>query len=314
MVLRTSRYEVREWDVTKKTPRPESAPGQETVWVVVPPAPGRSIQAAPEVRMMFDAVDRLIADGHNVLLSVYPSLVSKYGQSDPFQVLAQSFGLKPETGHVLFERVQVGQGQTQVSLQAAVRDYSSDSPIGRAVDGQQTTLALPVVLRRVAEPASTAGVVITDVATIEPSPQRWLEPEWTGEFDQREPRVETVLNEPAAIVVAAERAASSGRGSQRFVLIGSGGWMITNVADAMRDLGGGRSALESPGNHELLLASVAWLAGEDELIAASPLSQEVSRLRGITPAVRAAWWWIIVVGVPAGCLLMGLVINWWRRI
>ncbi len=318
MVLRTARYDVREWDVSKKMSRPTGAPGQKMVWVVVPPAPGRSIQAGPEVRGMFEAVDQLINDGENVLLSVYPSLLSKYGQSDPFQFLAQPFGLKPETGQVVFERVQVAQGQSQVSLQFGVRDYSGESAIGRAVDGQQTAFSLAVAIQRIPEAAASPDLTITDVAMIEPSPHRWLEPEWTGDFDQREPRAETVLTDPQAIVVTAERAligaAGVGGGSvQRFMLVGSGGWMITNVADSVRDIGGGRTALENPGNHELLLASVAWLAGMDDLIAASPLTREVSRLRGITPQVRAAWWWIIVVGVPAGCLMMGLLVYWWRR-
>jgi hypothetical protein len=319
VVLRTARYDVREWDVSRNTARPKAADGQKVVWVVVPPARGQGLQASPESRAIFDAVDQLISEGESVLLSIYPSLVAKYGQADPVQFLTQPFGLKPETSQVVLERVQVAQGQTQVSAQFAGRDYSGDSPIGRAVDGQQTLFPVPVVIRRIPGPTtensgSGSSLVITDVAMIDASPERWLEPEWTGDIEHREPRADTALTHPAAIVVAAERPVPGSNGVQRMVVVGSGGWMLTGVADHLRDLGGGRTALDNPGNHELLLASVAWLAREDGLIAASPMTQEVSRLRGITPAVRVAWWWIIVVGVPAGCLFVGIVVHWWRRI
>ena len=122
-----------------------------------------------------------------------------------------------------------------------------------------------------------------------------------------------MLAAPVPVIVSAQRRSPAGIASQRFVLVGAGGWMISNTADAVRDIGGGRVALENPGNHELMLASVAWLAGMDELIAASPMSQEVSRLRGITPEVRAAWWWIIVAGVPLACFLLGGLVWLWRR-
>ena len=71
--------------------------------------------------------------------------------------------------------------------------------------------------------------------------------------------------------------------------------------------------LVNPGNYELLLASIAWLAGQDEMIAPSAVSQQVSRLDGITPAVRARWRWIAVVVMPGGCLMLGAVVWFIRR-
>ena len=89
--------------------------------------------------------------------------------------------------------------------------------------------------------------------------------------------------------------------------------MVSNVADVVLDVGGGRVALINPGNHELMLASAAWLAGMDDLVAASPVSQEIARLRGISPETRTRWVWIAVAGLPAVCVLLGVCVWMIRR-
>ena len=89
--------------------------------------------------------------------------------------------------------------------------------------------------------------------------------------------------------------------------------MLTYIADAVTGLGGERYALLNPGNHELILASVAWLAGMDDLIAQSPAGQEVARLGEIGDAASQRWFWLIVVVMPASCLLAGALVWMVRR-
>jgi hypothetical protein len=114
-------------------------------------------------------------------------------------------------------------------------------------------------------------------------------------------------------VVAAQRQSPMGGQVQRFILVGSGGWMLSYVADAVTRLGGERYALTNPGNQELMLASVHWLAGMDELIAPSAVSRQVARLDGIDSAVALTWGLIAVVGAPLGCLLLGVLVWLGRR-
>jgi hypothetical protein len=311
-MLRSTRYNVQEWIVTKTAERPQPHRSQKAVWVVVPPPPARSVEASPAIRALFEATDKLIADGEPVLLSVSPSLVAKYGQPDPFAVLPQPFGLKPDTGTIVFETTIAPRGESEIKASQEVQDFSDETAIGRAVDGQQAEFGTPVPLRRITAELGGVATVHT-IAAIEPSPERWLETDWTGGLTDREPRPDQRFSDPIPIMMAAERANPAGGGSQRFILVGSGGWMLTNVADPVVDVGGGRVALVNPGNHELMLASVAWLAGLDDLIAASPLSQEIARLRGITPEVKMAWSWILWAGVPLGCLLIGMLVYLWRR-
>jgi hypothetical protein len=62
-----------------------------------------------------------------------------------------------------------------------------------------------------------------------------------------------------------------------------------------------------------MLASASWLAGRDELIAPSPVSRQVSRLEGVTPAVQAAGFFGGVLGLPTLSLLAGIVVWMVRR-
>jgi hypothetical protein len=63
-----------------------------------------------------------------------------------------------------------------------------------------------------------------------------------------------------------------------------------------------------------MLAATAWLAGMDELIAPSPVSQQVARLDGVDDRVMATWALIAIIGAPLACLLLGGVVWLVRRI
>jgi hypothetical protein len=121
-----------------------------------------------------------------------------------------------------------------------------------------------------------------------------------------------VLQGDVPVVVAAQ--GTDGEGVfGRVLAIGSGAWLRTNIADAAVSAGGGRIALSNPGNHELLLAGTAWLAGLDDRIAAGPLSQEVARLGAVGAASHTVWGWILLLVLPSGLIVAGVSIHMGRR-
>ena len=63
----------------------------------------------------------------------------------------------------------------------------------------------------------------------------------------------------------------------------------------------------------IIAPSVAWLAGADDLIAPSPVSQEVARLRSVTPETRRRWLWLTVAALPGACIGLGLMVWFARR-
>jgi hypothetical protein len=123
----------------------------------------------------------------------------------------------------------------------------------------------------------------------------------------------TPLASPVPVIVAAQGHSSVTGRAQRFLLVGSGGWLLSYITDIATSIGGERVALQFPGNYELLLASVAWLAHLDDLIAPSAVSQQVSRLDGVTTRAKWVWGSIVVGGVPAACLILGVLVWGIRR-
>ncbi|MHC4993181.1 MAG: hypothetical protein ACYTGC_19595, partial [Planctomycetota bacterium] len=191
-----------------------------------------------------------------------------------------------------------------------VRDFTADHAIARAVHGQRTYLVLPVPIREV----EREGVRHAVVASIAPSADRWLESDWARPPEQLDGATpEARLTGAVPVVVAAEGRSGVTGGPQRVLVVGSGGWLLSYITDVATSVGGDRVALEFPGNYELLLASVAWLSHLDDLIAPSAVSQQVSRLDGVTTTARWVWGSIVVGVVPAACLILGVLVWGIRR-
>ena len=133
-----------------------------------------------------------------------------------------------------------------------------------------------------------AGVKREVAVAVEPSGDRWLADDTRGDGDGvHEVPAHKRFNDSLPVVVLAEREVESE--TQRVVLVASGGWLLTSVADNSIDLGGGRSALMNPGNRELLLASVAWLGNREDLVNSGLSGREVARIEGLTPIARRVW-------------------------
>src|SRR5690606_7709800 len=61
-----------------------------------------------------------------------------------------------------------------------------------------------------------------------------------------------------------------------------------------------------PGNSELFVNSVYWLAGLDEMIAASPRTQDIRRIMPISETTRRTTNWLLVLGMPVFVGLTGV--------
>ncbi len=309
-VLQSNRYTVREW-IVGVDEKPALEPGERVVWVVVPPSPQRSLKPTGSESQLVDAVDELIAEGESVLLSVYPSLLHRLQQPDAWADVAQQLSVEIDTSRVVLDRIRSAEDQLQAVHWQAINEFEPDHPIAAAMNGQQTTLHFPVIVRPAADAPRRIDARV--LATIPPHEGRWLESDLTGYTADAPITDEERFDEPLPVMVAVERANPAKTGWQRALIVGSGGWMISNVADRVAPVGGERIALINPGNIELMLSGVAWLAGFDDMIAPSPLTQEVARLRDLTDGARSRWSWSIVAGMPMGCLLLGFMMWFWRR-
>ena len=68
-----------------------------------------------------------------------------------------------------------------------------------------------------------------------------------------------------------------------------------------------------PGNHELFVNSVYWLAGLDELIAASARTQDIRRIQDISDGDVSRLRNTLLFGLPFGVFVIGLSVWFTRR-
>ncbi len=304
-MLQASRVVVDQWTPHRQQV-PPSWDGGPTAWVVLPPMHRSGAESAASEAAVRRATERLIAQGEGVLISLFPSPAPSMGQPDPWATLLAKLGIEAQTGVVLLRDVPGGKAP-----EAAVEltDFPAPHPLASAMHGQSLLLPLPVPVQ------AAAGSAAVDLASVAPSVDRWIEDQWRPlvsvdpRLRRRPPTFDpnTVPQNPVNLVTAVETPAGG-----RVLVVGSGGWLRTSVADATLSAGGDRVSLAHPGNHELMMAATSWLSGLDDRIARGALSQEVGRLSGISASARQRWGWILLGGIPAFAVLVGVGV-WLRR-
>ena len=305
-ILESARFNVIEWSVTLG-PKPNIAPGAPTAWVILPPAQRAGFEITEAEKRLLEESANLIEAGDSVLINLYPSYLPRYGLSDPWAQLLEPLGLEASTGTVLLEETIGADGGKAVQMYQHLVEFPAEHPIAAALNGQRLVLPLPLPIQATEDRWNA-------LATIEPGQARWLEREWVPSSDLGPvERGTSVLDGPVDVLWSLERAGVDGDAVQRLLVAGSGPWLLTNVADVVVSAGGGRMTLLNPGNHELMQAAVAWLSGEDDLVAQGPLSQEVARLRGVTEGARRGAGWLLLLGLPGLTIVFGLFVYMTRR-
>ena len=336
-------FEVQEWNVNQGA-RPEvNAVAGTPVWVIVPPPPGQqSMMAGSQLAL---AAKALIDDGHNVLLSLFPSMIPGFGQNDPWNEALEALGVSADTARVIVERVPQPGAQDAMQPALVLMDYEADHPVAAAVRGLPTFLLYPVPLsiatatsaEEAADDEDAGGAseetqtrpegdvesgeaaatqshddhddslaTRTVLLATKPNDRIFATEGWMS-LETVEPPREPVT-EPMGLVIAVERGGVGG--AQRAVVVGSGNWMWTEVV-GLYDLA--TSLPLHAGNAELFTASTLWLAQMDEMIARSPRADAVPRVENLSRGGKIAWNWILVGGLPVVCLAAGVAVALSRR-
>jgi ABC-2 type transport system permease protein len=303
--VKSTGYSVTEW-TPGRGERPTAATGQEQVFVVLPALRRTQLELSREERLLVAETEALLRDGRPVLLSVGRSMLAVLGQPDPWESILSGFGLEVDAGRVVLELVANADGQPEVRTWQLIERVAANSPIAGRLRGKAILFNQPMAIR-LADPLPE-GVRATSAVEIEPGRERWIADDWRGDGDGvREVPESKRLAEPLPVCVLAERKTPAG--PQRAVVVASGGWLLSSLADLSDGLGGGRTALVNPGNRELLLASVAWLADRPDLLDGGLSGREVPRIESLGDGPRRAWMFgfggFIVIGpVVAGAVVI----------
>ena len=322
--LRRARYDVIEW-IPGRTTRPIDVLDRTTVWMVMPALQRRGLEYSDAEKAVIDATAELIDEGQPVLLTVARSLMPMVGQPDPWADVAVGAGLRPETGEVVFEwSPELAANATQ-GTQVRVWQEIDGPPRGQELVGPAASVAEALRGKRFfvthATPISIDDAVLeraTVLAAIDSGPLRWIESDWRGDGvriqgpptagDRETARM---LDAPVPVAVAVDAGDREGLG--RLVVVGSGGWALSAFVNEAGNLGDQRLVLANPGNRELALSAVAWLAGLDELVATGASGREVARFEGVGPGTRRVFGVLLPSVLGLGPLLVGAGVWSWRR-
>ena len=307
--LRSAGYGIAEW-TPGRGERPAVPAGRVQVFVVIPALRRAQLELSREEKLLVSEAETLLRDGHPVLLTAGRSMLAVLGQPDPWESLLAQFGLEVDAARVVLELVAKEDGTPEVRTWQLVERVRSASPLSSRLRGRPILFNQPMAIQ-LAEPLP-AGVSATVAVEIEPGAQRWIADDWRGDGDGvREVPESKRLKAALPVCVLAERKAPEA--TQRVAVVASGGWLLSSLADLSDSLGGGRTALVNPGNRELLLASVAWLADRPDLLDGGLSGREVPRIESRGDAARRGWMFGYGTMLVLGPIALGAMVIAGRR-
>lgn len=307
--LRTGGFDFVEW-VPGRGQAPTPPAGRPQVFVVLPALQRAQLELTREERLLVTETERLLSEGRPVLLTMGRSMLSLLGQADPWRELLKPYGVDVDATRVVLELVAQQDGTPTVQTWQLIEQPTAGSDIATRLEGQPILLNQPMPIRLVGPPPQ--GVRSAVAVEVAPAPGRWLADDWRGDGDGiREVPAAKRLPAPVPVALLVER--GDGAEARRLALVSSGGWMLSNVADLSDQLGGGRTALVNPGNRELLLAMVAWLADRDDLLGAGLSGREVPRIAGLSDGARVAWALGLGATLALGPIAFGAIVIARRR-
>jgi len=344
--IRDLGFDVKLWNVTLgEKPEVKSNEFGRPVWVILPPRPNMGgPQDSQGGAQLADVAEQLIADGERVMMNFWPSPMVGFGQPDYWNKVTKALGVKADSGKEVFQHFPGPSGRSQSAATVTINEFNSDNLIGSSVTGLDTLFvaSVPLILKGEtgfedsskeddepstdspnSEESETAEKAKNDddadgdegdgdddirrtlIAHIQPTKMIWAEANWMQAGPDLKPPSE-VAKDPIHLAVSVERRTATG--TQRCVVVGSVLWFDDNIVN-QQVLSEGALMTFYPGNAELFVNSVCWLAGIDELIAPSAMTQTVSRLTGLTRGTVMTYRVFLMAILPL--LVLGAGVGVW---
>lgn len=316
--LRAANFRVEQWNPmgqfsmmggqTPPEPAPEPEEGQKRIWIVLPFPPTNPMNpmaggaAKPQVAQL---LEEGLANGDAALVMPTYDPASQFGGGDDaIAGLLTKWGLTPQTDRVVLQEVQLPDRQREATTQFRLDTWPDEMAITKALGGMRGVVvqACPIVIGQ-AEGAKTAPLVRVTGERL------WAESDM-AELQSRAAKYDET-NAAESFVVGA----ASERGDGRLIAVADPVW-ASNEVTTLGPLGPGSAEMLGalfPANSELFVNSVYWLAGLDQLIAASPRSQDIRRVENVSPEALTGYRMALLVGLPVVIIACGMGMWFVRR-
>lgn len=306
------------------TEPPVADEGQKTIWVLTPTPvnpqdPMSMMQAGSAKGPVADALRAGLEKGDAALVMLASDTSAAFQAEDPIVNLLDGYGIKPQLDRVIFREVQVAErGQTQPDMRFAITRWGDALPVTAALGGMPALFMLPTPIV-VSQPEGVQSWPLVKLS----GDRLWAETGFGMMSDPRE-----LKYDPAEAVTEPVVAAAAQKGDARVIVTTAGGmpmlgprapnWASDGLTLVSALGAAGEQLVEAygaayPANAELFVNSVYWLAGLDQLIAASPRSQDIRRIGDISEAGAAGLRWGLLAGVPLVIATVGVGVWAVRR-
>lgn len=313
--LRNMNFEIRQWgplprkgsmgqQIAPGRP-PEPQPGQKVVWVVLPieaSSSANSIDSGGRQRIADLLANRLaVGDGALVMLT---TRLTHFGHPDPISDLLPRWGVSPKIDRLILRQIVRPNHEFGATSRLKVDQWPTELPITSALAGLPALFmqASPLALR-LADPQE--GLVVWPLVEVH-GDDLWTQRDVTSD---PHPKLDPATAGGSFVIAAAAQ-----REEKRLIVVADPLWASNRITTAGRY---GRPAevtgVAYPANAEFFVNSVSWLAGLDQLIAASARTQDLRRVGPLTDAGLATLRWTLLLGLPLLVVLAGMGVWLVRR-
>ena len=326
--LRKSNFIVEDWDVTRSPEMPKPEHMTKAILVFVPPAPPNpQMPMPPPTPEMYKAAIDVVKGGAPAVLLAEPSTM--FGPGTPYSDLFRDFGVTARLNAVcVHTQVVDAQGTERAVPQIEITQYA-DHAITRTLNGLPTMFLTPCPLMITSE--LPEGVTAEALVLLPAGADYWADttPFEAMRGDAARSEADDIIptrDNPVPLAVACTRqlpGTGNGEpgtgmqkaGEQKVVLFGDSQWAEDRVAFYAQPVARGDTVemrLLFPGNAELLVNTILWVAGTEHLITVSPEALQARRI-GDPGAWTLPLQLLLMAGIPAAVLVAGLVVYAVRR-
>jgi hypothetical protein len=303
--LRKANFIVEDWDVLRQKEMPHPEHMTKAILVFVPPAASDRRQAVPPpVPEVYRAAIDVVRGGAPALVLAEPG--GRLAPTVPYGELFELFGVKVRFDAVAVHKIVINAttDQEKALPQIEITSYA-DHPITRPLGGLPTMMLIASPLE--AAKALPAGVTVQPLVELPGGPDYWADTVVFAAVRGEATRDDGAdIPGPVPLAFAATRRLE--KGEQKVVLFGNTAFAQDRVATYRDPFG----QPMFPGNTELFLNSLLWVAGTEHLITVSPEAIQARRL-GDVGAWRLPVQIILIGGLPVAVLAAGLVVYILRR-
>ncbi len=300
-----------EWPVAMEPERPgaiaaATADGRPVVYIVIgidTSAQGGAERAARSAAVL----EELLANGERVMVNLAPSTLPGLGERDPTAEALATIGLRADTGRPVLTEVRRGDDRLVAWEQVIVG--RADVGLAGSVSGLALAVPWATVIEAEGEVIDWGAVPLLTLGE-----GAWREGEWLGYWVTPPQQRPLLIDKPEPGGTRDADASGSAiawqieREGSRAMVVGSHLWLFDSVADRPAVIDG-RLVQQNPGNAELFLAGVEWLAGNDGLLGRSAAAFETPTVQPIDAGRLSLIRWLLVGGLPVGVLLVGVAVR-----